>query len=87
AFLALGFTPALCATFLKQHAPPGERKSNVVVRTFNKYYDKVNRTYVGHIGSAVGHAPRWMAVFVVLCVVCGFLYIKLSSSFVPEEDQ
>ncbi|PBS14099.1 hydrophobe/amphiphile efflux-1 family RND transporter [Lysobacteraceae bacterium NML93-0792] len=87
AFLALGFTPALCATFLKQHAPPGERKDNVVVRTFNKYYDRVNRTYVGHIGSAVRHAPRWMAVFVVLVVVCGFLYVRLPGSFLPEEDQ
>lgn len=87
AFLALGFTPALCATFLKQHAPPGERKENVVIRTFNKYYERVNRTYVGHIGSAVKHAPRWMAVFAVLCVVCAFLYIRLPSSFVPDEDQ
>jgi multidrug efflux pump len=56
AFLALGFTPALCATFLK---PTAEHSSNFVFRTFNKYYDKVSHTYVGHIGSAVKHAPRW----------------------------
>ncbi|WP_149194275.1 multidrug efflux RND transporter permease subunit [Luteimonas suaedae] len=87
AFLALGFTPALCATFLKQHPPHGEKKENVVVRTFNKYYDRINRTYVGHIGSAVRHAPRWMAVFVALTVVCGLLYVRLPGSFLPEEDQ
>ena len=87
AFLALGFTPALCASFLKQHAPPGERRDNAFVRTFNKCYDRVNRTYVGHVGSAIRHAPRWMMVFVALSVVCGFLYMKLPSSFLPEEDQ
>jgi multidrug efflux pump len=87
AFLALGFTPALCATFLKQHAPPGERKENAVFRAFNRHYARINRTYVGHIGSAVKHAPRWMAVFAVIAVVCGLLYARLPGSFVPEEDQ
>ncbi|MCD9028430.1 multidrug efflux RND transporter permease subunit [Luteimonas sp. BDR2-5] len=87
AFLALGFTPALCATMLKQHAAHGEEKHNAFVRTFNKYYDRINATYVGHIGSAVKHAPRWMVVFVALSAVCAFLYVKLPTSFLPEEDQ
>ncbi|WP_058835688.1 multidrug efflux RND transporter permease subunit [Luteimonas abyssi] len=87
AFLALGFTPALCATFLKPHAPAGEKKQNVVYRTFNKYYDKVSDVYVGHIGGAVRHAPRWMAVFAVVVVITGVLYTRLPSSFVPDEDQ
>jgi multidrug efflux pump len=83
AFLALGFTPALCATFLKAtHGEP-----NVVYRTFNKYYDKVSNTYVGHITSAVKHAPRWMILFVVLTVLCGFLFTRMPGSFLPEEDQ
>ncbi len=83
AFLALGFTPALCATFLKAtHGEP-----NVVYRTFNKYYDKVSGTYVGHITSAVKHASRWMILFVVLTVLCGFLFTRMPGSFLPEEDQ
>jgi len=88
AFLALGFTPALCATFLRQHAPPGEQKDqNVVFRLFNRVYERVSRTYVGHISAAVRHAPRWMAVFVAIAVLCGVLYSRLPGSFVPEEDQ
>src|SRR5690606_9511566 len=87
AFLALGFTPALCATFLKQHAAPGEKKQNRFIRGFNRVYDRVAHTYVGHIGSAVRHTPRWMVVFVVLAVVCGVLLTRLPGSFVPEEDQ
>jgi multidrug efflux pump len=94
AFLALGFTPALCASFLKQHhahdpdAPEGaRRRQNVVYRTFNKYYDRVATTYVRHIGSAVSHAPRWMLVFAVLVAIAGALYVRLPGSFLPEEDQ
>ena len=87
AFLALGFTPALCATFLRQHAAPGEKKENRFVRGFNRLYDRVSHTYVGHIGSAVRHAPRWMVVFAALSVACGLLFTRLPGSFVPEEDQ
>jgi multidrug efflux pump len=84
AFLALGFTPALCATLLK---PTQHHKSNFVFRTFNKYYDKISHTYVGHIGSAVKHAPRWMIVFAGLTLLCGFLFTRMPGSFLPEEDQ
>src|SRR3546814_20961775 len=56
AFLALGFTPALCASLLK---PTGHHETrNPVFRGFNQVYDRVARTYVGHIGGAVRHAPR-----------------------------
>lgn len=84
AFLALSFTPALCATILK---PTHEEKKNFVYRWFNTAFDRVNTTYTGHIGSAVKHAPRWMFVFVLLAVLCGFLYTRLPSSFLPSEDQ
>ncbi|MBJ6978462.1 multidrug efflux RND transporter permease subunit [Luteimonas sp. MC1895] len=94
AFLALGFTPALCATFLKQHephdpnAPEGTgKRQNVVFRTFNRYYDRIAAVYVRHIGSAVSHAPRWMLVFAVLVVATGLLFTRLPGSFLPEEDQ
>ncbi len=34
------------------------------------------------------HAPRWMIVFVALvAVLAGFLYTRLPTSFVPDEDQ
>lgn len=85
AFLALGFTPALCATMLK---PTGHHESrHAVFRWFNKYYDKISHTYVGHIASAVRHAPRWMLVFGLLAALCGFLFTRMPGSFLPEEDQ
>jgi len=87
AFLALGFTPALCASFLKQHEPQSAKHHNPIFRTFNTLYERINQTYVGHISSAVRHAPRWMIVFVALSALAALLYTRLPTSFVPEEDQ
>ncbi|MGO4222456.1 multidrug efflux RND transporter permease subunit [Lysobacter sp. TAF61] len=85
AFLALGFTPALCATLLKPTAD--HHRDNFIFRNFNKLYDKVSRTYIGHIGGAIKHTPRWMMVFGLLVVLCGFLFTRMPGSFLPEEDQ
>ncbi|HVX05269.1 MAG TPA: multidrug efflux RND transporter permease subunit [Rhodanobacteraceae bacterium] len=84
AFLALTFTPALCASFLK---PEHENRKNILYRKFNDLFGWTHRTYLGHIAHAVRHAPRWMAVFVLVAVLAGFLYTKLPGSFLPQEDQ
>ncbi|MDW2980958.1 multidrug efflux RND transporter permease subunit [Rhodanobacter sp. KK11] len=84
AFLALSFTPALCASFLQ---PEHHKKKNIVFRTFNRFFEWTTHTYTGHVGSAVHHAPRWMMVFVLIAMLGGFLYTRLPGSFLPEEDQ
>jgi len=84
AFLALSFTPALCASFLQ---PEHDKKKNILFRKFNELFDWTTHTYTGHIGGAVRHAPRWMLAFVLLAVLGGFLYTRLPGSFLPEEDQ
>jgi multidrug efflux pump len=84
AFLALSFTPALCASFLK---PEHDKKKNIVYRKFNDFFNWVTHTYTGHVGGAVRHAPRWMLAFVLVAVLGGFLYTRLPGSFLPEEDQ
>ena len=84
ALLALTFTPALCAAFLK---PTHNDNPNWVYRTFNKYYGKLEKGYVGSVGSVIRHSPRWLVVFALLLVLCGFLFTRLPGSFLPEEDQ
>ncbi|HEX7917616.1 multidrug efflux RND transporter permease subunit [Rudaea sp.] len=85
AFLALAFTPALCATLIKPVHEQG--KKNIAFRAFDKVFNWVRGTYVGHITSAIRHMPTWMGVFLVIGVVCGLLFKILPTSFVPEEDQ
>ncbi|KRG62848.1 multidrug transporter [Stenotrophomonas humi] len=84
ALLALTFTPALCAAFLK---PTHNDKPNWIYRTFNKYYGKLEKSYVGTVGGVIKHSPRWLMVFALLLVLCGFLFTRLPGSFLPEEDQ
>ncbi|WP_312369303.1 multidrug efflux RND transporter permease subunit [Stenotrophomonas sp.] len=84
ALLALTFTPALCAAFLK---PTHNDHPNWVYRTFNKYYGKLEKSYVGTVGGVIKHSPRWLMVFALLLVLCGFLFTRLPGSFLPEEDQ
>jgi multidrug efflux pump len=86
ALMAMSFTPSLCATLLRPRQE-GEMKKNVAFRWFDKGFDWVGKTYVGHIGTAVRRAPRWMLVFAMITVVAGFLYAHLPTSFVPDEDQ
>ena len=86
ALMAMSFTPSLCATILRPR-PEGETKKNVAFRWFDQGFGWVGKTYVGHIGTAVRRAPRWMLVFAMITVVAGFLYAHLPTSFVPDEDQ
>src|SRR5271168_5297171 len=46
AFLALSFTPALCATLLRPHH---HAEKNKLFRWFDQGLDRINRTYSGHI--------------------------------------
>ncbi|HSR65070.1 MAG TPA: multidrug efflux RND transporter permease subunit [Xanthomonadaceae bacterium] len=85
AFLALGFTPALCANLLKPSVHHESR--NPVFRWFNRFYGRMSNIYVHHIGGAVRHAPRWMLVFGLLAALCAFLFWRMPGSFLPEEDQ
>jgi multidrug efflux pump len=84
AFLAMSFTPSLCAAILK---PEHAEKKNWFYRWFDRSFDWTTKKYLGHAGRAVQHAPRWMIAFVLVVVLTGFLYTKLPTSFVPDEDQ
>jgi multidrug efflux pump len=83
AFLALSFTPALCATLLRHD----HLKPNFVFRWFNRAYERTQKAYVHRVFQSVTHVPRWMAAFIVMVVIGAFLFMKLPGSFVPEEDQ
>jgi multidrug efflux pump len=83
AFLALSFTPALCAHMLK----PTHLKPNPIFRWFNRAYDRSQSAYLRVVADSVRHTPRWMIAFAVLVVVGGFLFTRLPGSFLPEEDQ
>ena len=83
AFLALSFTPALCASILR----PAHLKPNFIFRWFNRAYDRSQAAYTRRVDQSTSHAPRWMIAFAVLVVITGLLFARLPGSFLPDEDQ
>ena len=88
AFVALSLTPALCATLLKPHNPNAEK--NFLDRFFdwfNDWFERTTNSYTGAVGWIIDHAKAGVASLLVICALAGFFYVKLPSTFVPDEDQ
>ena len=87
AFMALSLTPALCATLLK----PVEKGHHVEKRGFfgwfNRSFKRTAKGYEGIVARMVRRAGRLMIIYVALAVVVGWMYMRLPTSFLPQEDQ
>jgi multidrug efflux pump len=84
--VALTLTPALCATLLK--APEhGGHKKNRFFTWFNARFDAANHRYMRGVQHLVGNSGRYLIIYVVIVAGLAFLFTRLNSSFLPEEDQ
>jgi multidrug efflux pump subunit AcrB len=54
---------------------------------FNRSFDDVSGRYQGTVRGLLGKSGRWMLAYGVIMLVMGFLFIRLPSAFLPEEDQ
>lgn len=87
AILALSFTPALCATILKP-IPKGQHEAKKgFFGWFNRRFDRITSRYEGWVGRSLKRGARMMLVYLVLVAALGWLYMRLPTSFLPEEDQ
>ena len=85
-FLALTFTPALCATLLKP-IPKGQYEKRGFFGAFNRAFGRLTHGYTSLNGRLVPRAGRFMLAYAAIVVVMGFFYLYLPESFVPAEDQ
>jgi len=87
ALLALSFPPALCATLLKP-IPKGHHESKRgFFGWFNRSFDRTTRGYTHWVARSLKRSLRMMVVFALLVGVLGWMYLRLPTSFLPEEDQ
>ncbi|HEY2628279.1 MAG TPA: efflux RND transporter permease subunit, partial [Usitatibacter sp.] len=85
-FVALSLTPALCATLLK--APDREHAiRHGFFGWFNRIFDRARERYVGGVHGVAARPVRWFAIFAAIVAVVGILFVKLPTSFLPNEDQ
>ncbi len=87
AFLALSFSPALCATLLKP-MPPGHHESRGgFFGWFNRGYSRAAKGYEGIVGGMVRKSGRYLAIYAAVIGAAAVMYSRLPTSFVPNEDQ
>ncbi|HEX5792408.1 MAG TPA: efflux RND transporter permease subunit [Rheinheimera sp.] len=84
--VALVFTPALCATMLKplngdHHAKGG------FFGWFNRGFDRTNRSYQRGVAGMLARPKRSMLVYGAIVAVMALMFLRLPTSFLPEEDQ
>ncbi|MFD1330756.1 efflux RND transporter permease subunit [Methylopila musalis] len=84
ALVALILTPALCATMLKARGH-GERKG--LARWFNRSFDRLASGYQSGVRVLLRRMAFGLVAFLVVGVATGWLFLRLPSSFLPEEDQ
>ncbi|MBB4233332.1 efflux RND transporter permease subunit [Rhizobium mongolense] len=84
ALVAIVLTPALCASMLK---PVGEHRKHRVGDWFNRNFTRSTNGYVRTIGYLLRRPIRVMLVFLLVGAGCAYLFTRLPSSFLPQEDQ
>ena len=82
--VAMVFTPALCATFLKPGAHVSEKG---FFGWFNRSFDRSSTKYQGWVGKMITRSGRSLVVYGALLAVLAVSFMRLPTSFLPEEDQ
>jgi multidrug efflux pump len=89
--VAMILTPALCATLLKPvakgyHAGESGRLA-WFFRRFNKVFDLCKVFYEGIVGRSFGRPLRFLLLYGTIVAAMVFLFLRLPTSFLPDEDQ
>jgi multidrug efflux pump len=91
--VALVLTPALTAGLLRrpsEHAAargaPGRFFGRL--RTgFNRGFERAVESYQRGVGRVIAHEAAFMLVYAGLCVLLGWVFTRLPTSFLPTEDE
>jgi HAE1 family hydrophobic/amphiphilic exporter-1 len=91
--VALILTPVLCATMLKA-IPKGHEPSEGAVwflrpffRWFDRAFFRARDFYVRLVGHVLAKKLRYLFVFVLIVVAMGYLFQRMPTSYIPDEDQ
>ena len=87
--VAIVLTPALCATFLKP-VRKGENHTHTqhgFFGGFNRMFDAGSHKYRSGVSGMLRRPKQVMVVYLGIVVALGVLFMRLPTSFLPEEDQ
>jgi multidrug efflux pump len=84
--VALILTPALCASMLKP-ANGEHLKQRGFFGGFNRGFLWSREQYLHGVRHVIAKFGRWLVVYLVLIGVVGWLFLRMPTSFLPDEDQ
>lgn len=84
-FVALVFTPTLCATLLKHTAGHHEKKG--FFGWFNTAFDRTADRYEHGISRVLARPRGYMLIFALITAILVILFPLMPTSFLPDEDQ
>ncbi|NYT23494.1 efflux RND transporter permease subunit [Alcaligenaceae bacterium] len=85
-FVALIFTPALCATLLKP-GRHGHETRRGFFGWFNRNFDAGAARFERGVGHVLRRKGAFMAVYLVIAAAAGWMFQQIPTSFLPDEDQ
>jgi len=91
--VALILTPVLCAALLKPVRAGHQPAENAAffARPFFLWFDRVffslRNRYVRLVSHSLSRKKRYLAVFLVIVVVMGVLFLRMPTAYLPDEDQ
>ncbi len=83
--VALILTPALCATMLKPHSI--HKKQIRFFAWFNDWFVRVALRYEVKVKGIVLKPLRYLIIYGIFILAMGVMFIRLPTSFFPDEDQ
>ncbi|GAC1038414.1 multidrug efflux RND transporter permease subunit MexB [Pseudomonas sp. No.117] len=84
--VALILTPALCATLLKP-VKQGHHEKRGFFGWFNRTFERGQHRYERSVAAVIRHKVPFLLLYVLIVGVMVFLFTRIQSSFLPEEDQ
>ncbi len=84
--VALVLTPALCATILRAPAA-GHAERKGIFGWFNRTFDRSTTAYRNGAQGIIQRSKRFLVIFLAIAIAMGWMFVRLPSSFLPEEDQ
>ncbi|NCT82813.1 MAG: efflux RND transporter permease subunit [Comamonadaceae bacterium] len=87
AFMALSFTPALCATLLKPVEAGHHLEKRGFFGWFNRGFNRTARRYEGAVARLIHRTGRSFFIYAAVIAAAVLMFQRLPTSFVPNEDQ
>ena len=91
--VALILTPALCASMLKPIAKGHQATEGGLFifrpffKWFNKLFNNSREQYQSVVGRMLNSSIRYMLVYLAIVGIIGFLFVRLPTAYLPDEDQ